>query len=377
MPPTPPSKCTQYTRDSLDLEAISNASYRVFGQKPFQWQLEASAAVLAGEDVILDVATGCRKSLCFLLPLVLCMNNIAITVLPLTALMIEQVVNIDKVHCITVWGGSFRPDFSALGELRGQIPNNMPILVASATMPKHVLEDVRQKMQLSTAAKVVAISNERPNVALSVQLMKKPEKTMGNLQFLILPATCSQDEIPTTLVYCNKQTSTEVGADYVCDWAEEAGLLRDIVFYHALVGTKRKWDLERLLASGTIHVLFCTNAVGMGCDMRNIQCVILWGLPSTFCALVQQADRAGHNLSTMGEAMHFVTPHAHKSSLASAQNAPLDLITSLTTLVVDLEALNHEPEDEECVKIANTLDVERIWLPETVKKSDDKYDTGI
>jgi len=59
--------------------------------KPFQWQLEIAAAVLCGEDVIIDVGTGSGKTLCFALPLLLHETDIVLVVSPLTALMIDQV----------------------------------------------------------------------------------------------------------------------------------------------------------------------------------------------------------------------------------------------------------------------------------------------
>ena len=42
--------------------------------------------------------------------------------------------------------------------------------------------------------------------------------------------------------------------------------------------------------------------------MRNIARVILWGLPPTFCSLVQRAGRAGRDLTTKGEAILIVPP---------------------------------------------------------------------
>ena len=38
-----------------------------------------------------------------------------------------HVVNIDEVHCINIWGGTFRTDYAGLGVLRGQFPQNVPL----------------------------------------------------------------------------------------------------------------------------------------------------------------------------------------------------------------------------------------------------------
>ena len=175
-----------------------------------------------------------------------------------------RVVNIDEAHCINIWGGSFRPDYSELGILRGRIPKNVPFLLASATLPEHVLDDIRLKLQLPKNVKMVRLTNARPNVALSVRAMQKPEKSMGDLRFLIPPDATKADDIKITLVYCNQRAVTEDGADYARDWAEEHNIPREsIAFYHALIGAERKRSIEDKLARGEIRILFCTDAVGM------------------------------------------------------------------------------------------------------------------
>ena len=85
------SKCQQYSPSEIDLEYISDLSFEELGQRPFRWQLETTVAILTGNDVVLDVGTGCGKSLCFSLPLLLSKTDISLTVSPLTALMIDQV----------------------------------------------------------------------------------------------------------------------------------------------------------------------------------------------------------------------------------------------------------------------------------------------
>jgi superfamily II DNA helicase RecQ len=40
-------------------------------KKKKKWQLDASQAILCGQDVIVDVGTGSGKTLCFSLPLLL------------------------------------------------------------------------------------------------------------------------------------------------------------------------------------------------------------------------------------------------------------------------------------------------------------------
>ena len=175
-----------------------------------------------------------------------------------------RVVNIDEAHCVNIWGGSFRPDYASLGVLRGRFPRNVPLLIASATLPEHILDDICRKFRLAKNVKMIQLTNARPNVALSVRVMNHSNESKGDLRFLIPLEAKQPDHVPVTLVYCNQRSTTEDAADRAKDWAEEQGLPTDCVaFYHALVGDKRKREIEELLREGKIRLLFCTEALGM------------------------------------------------------------------------------------------------------------------
>ena len=73
-----------YKPEELDHKHLTTRVKEVLGKVTFAWQIEIGAADLCGEDVIVDVGTGCGKSLLFSTPLLL-------RVTPLTAIMIDQV----------------------------------------------------------------------------------------------------------------------------------------------------------------------------------------------------------------------------------------------------------------------------------------------
>ncbi|PPQ87252.1 hypothetical protein CVT25_004102 [Psilocybe cyanescens] len=89
MPP-PESRVKKHKASEVNLSVLAEKALEVLGKRPFQWQLDAARAILCGHDLILDVGTGCGKSLCFSLPLLLSETDISITVSPLSALMIDQ-----------------------------------------------------------------------------------------------------------------------------------------------------------------------------------------------------------------------------------------------------------------------------------------------
>lgn len=83
-----------------------------------------------------------------------------------------RIVIIDEAHCISLWGGSFRLDYAQLGVLCGRLPKHVPIVVASATLPDHILDDIHVKHKLSPNTHLVRVTNARPNVVLSCRPMK-------------------------------------------------------------------------------------------------------------------------------------------------------------------------------------------------------------
>ncbi|KAJ3518750.1 hypothetical protein NMY22_g13524 [Coprinellus aureogranulatus] len=404
-----PSRVHQYTQDELDELDLSEPSEKILKKKPLTWQIDSALGILAGDDVIVDVGTGNGKSLTFQLPLLVNDSDVNLVVCPLTVLIIDQAssaplstiavcsetiesvgrdamfkaivegqyrmvivspeivvspqfsrgvlsqaeftrrlrsVCIDEAHCISLWGGSFRPDYAALGVLRGRLPSHIPFLVASATLPSHVLDDIRVKLRLSEDARVVSLSNDRPNVALSVKVKKHSEESKGDLRFLIPEDAVSPSDIPQAAIYCNQRLTCEDAADKAREWAKEAGILGDpsefIVFYHAKVGSKRKREIEEGIRNGRVRLVFCTDALGMGCDFRNLERVILWDLPPSFCALAQRAGRAARDMDKDGDAILFVSSSVLKKSLKELE---VDVDNAILDVELTHEAENHNDED--------------------------------
>jgi superfamily II DNA helicase RecQ len=56
---------------------------------------------------------------------------------------------IDKAHCISQWGNSFHKKFAELSKLRSYVLSGMPFLAVSATLPPHVLDEVKAGLAFS------------------------------------------------------------------------------------------------------------------------------------------------------------------------------------------------------------------------------------
>jgi hypothetical protein len=78
--------------------------------------------------------------------------------------------------------------------------------------------------------------------------------------------------------------------------------------------------------------------------MRNIKRVILWGLPPSFCALVQRAGRAARDFKMLGEAILIVPPTVLSKGITEAE-----VESALTINIADesTEAENRGEEETE------------------------------
>lgn len=179
-----------------------------------------------------------------------------------------RAVFIDEAHCMSLWGGTFRPDYADLNTLRGCLPRNIPVVVVSATLSEHIMDDIRTKLQLSEDALHIAVTNARPNVALSVRGMRYTDKSKGDLRFVIPKDVLYPRDIPIQLIYCNSRRVVEDIVDVIRQWLPSTVIGSEnrrncIAFYHAKVGEARKRELEKKLRNGEVRILVCTDAVGM------------------------------------------------------------------------------------------------------------------
>jgi hypothetical protein len=100
-----PSKLCIYKPGEIDLDVLAARAESILHKKPFTWQLEIADAILQGNNVIVDIGTGSGKTLCFALPLLKDKTDVVLVILPLTALMVDQVrtkKNYKKIQCSNI-----------------------------------------------------------------------------------------------------------------------------------------------------------------------------------------------------------------------------------------------------------------------------------
>ncbi|MEA2033274.1 MAG: ATP-dependent DNA helicase RecQ [Euryarchaeota archaeon] len=332
--------------NSRDALTILNTvfDYPAFRSK----QEEIINNVLAGRNTLAVLPTGAGKSLCFQIP-ALMFDGLTIVVSPLIALMKDQVdglkkkgvldvayinsmldqstkeriyeqlkskqsnlkmlyvapetfvdnklmrvlrscnislIAIDEVHCISVWGHNFRPDYLRLRRMISVLnhPDAPPVLGLTATATKTVEEDVQK--QLGIKCDVFKASFDRENLFLSVLNVNVNRRRSKEE---ILKTMLKRLEGPV-IVYVNFTKTAEALAAYL------AGAGFSASYYHGQIRNKEtRRSVQNDFISGRTRIVVATNAFGMGIDKENIRAIIHYELPKSIENYYQEVGRAGRD----------------------------------------------------------------------------------
>ena len=310
---------------------------KYWGYKAFRpLQEEIIGAALEGKDVLALLPTGGGKSVCFQVP-VLMREGLALVVTPLIALMKDQVQNladrgikalaihagmsrqevdlalnnaaygdfkflyvsperlntrlfrsyldvlpirwivVDEAHCISQWGYDFRPDYLRIGELRKLV--DVPVIALTATATPRVAQDIMEKLAFREPLLLKA-SFERPNLTY---LVRKVDDKLGQLLNICRSVPGSG------IVYMRHRARCEEIAAYL----KSNGVVAS--YYHAGLSAQARTERQAQWKSGTIPVMVCTNAFGMGIDKADVRYVVHMDLPESIEAYFQEAGRAGRD----------------------------------------------------------------------------------
>lgn len=300
-------------------------------------QEEIISCALEGRDVLALLPTGGGKSICFQVP-ALMRDGLAIVITPLIALMKDQVQNlndrgikaiavyagmshkevdlalnnaaydpdckflylsperlrtqlfrnylgilpisfivVDEAHCISQWGYDFRPDYLTIGELRKSV--GAPVIALTATATPKVAADIMEKLAFPVP-NLLKSGFERPNLSY---IVRRTDDKMGQLL-----AVCRGVE-GSGIVYMRNRAKCEEIAEFLRAEGQSAS------FYHAGLNQDERNRRQAAWKEGTVRIMVCTNAFGMGIDKPDVRFVAHMAAPDSPEAYFQEAGRAGRD----------------------------------------------------------------------------------
>lgn len=184
---------------------------------------------------------------------------------------------IDEVHCVSLWGQNFRPDYLFIGRALEEL-GNPPILALTATATPDTRAEITAQLGPS---ELVSAAIFRPNLHLQVvRTANNAEKRKALINL------CHTINGPI-IVYARSRQSCEELAEALRHHRIAAD------FYHAQV-SDRSAAQERFMR-GQTRVLVATVAFGMGVDKADIRAIIHYNLPQSVEAYYQEAGRAGRD----------------------------------------------------------------------------------
>jgi len=189
-----------------------------------------------------------------------------------------NLITVDEAHCISQWGYDFRPSYLEIAEIREQLPD-IPILALTATATPVVVDDIQEKLHFR-GENVLQKSFERKNLIYYVintedkikQLFKLVTKIDGSAVIYVRNRRKTKE-------YALLLQKYNISADY----------------YHAGLDATSRAEKQTAWQKGTIRIMVCTNAFGMGIDKPDVRLVVHLDLPDSLEAYFQEAGRAGRD----------------------------------------------------------------------------------
>ena len=333
--------------DLTDTDEIAELLDRVRERFEFDaWrpgQLETMKRFIRGDDTLAVLPTGSGKSITFQIPALLS-PGLTLVISPLTALMNDQVENlrtrgvttvaaihsgvpqgewravlqgaargdyrllyisperlwsqefvetlaqigvtriaVDEAHCISQWGHSFRPEYTAIpGALARMGADRPPTLAVTATATPEVRNEIRRLLELRSGdGEPMALSPDRPEIRYYVEPCADRE---------------DRDLRVVQVVESFRSRAAIVYVPTRKDTTRIAGLLgaagHSAMPYHGGMEQPARQHIEDAFRHGDIDVVVATKAFGMGIDKPDIALIVHLEMPATIEEYVQETGRA-------------------------------------------------------------------------------------
>ncbi len=124
----------------------------------------------------------------------------------------EKVVSIivDEAHCVSEWGGDFRPIYAQVSKLRSFIPTTIPMLLTSATLPPETITDLQKRFEMDPKETFrLNLGNRRPNIHKSVRFMDSAKDFKALHKLLPDPRKVkTSKDLEKTLIFTNDVLTT-------------------------------------------------------------------------------------------------------------------------------------------------------------------------
>jgi superfamily II DNA helicase RecQ len=168
----------------------------------------------------------------------------------------------DEGRCISTWA-DFRTDYRAVGLLHLLLPPRTPVLVADATFPPNVFEDVKEILHFRKSELVVfRTSCDRPDISILVRPICSPLSSFTDLDFVIQSWKDDGTPPPKFLVFFDSISESVKAANYLKSLLP-MDLRNKINWFHSQMSNTFKTEELDRFTKGDTWGLFATDSFGM------------------------------------------------------------------------------------------------------------------
>ena len=190
-------------------------------------------------------------------------------------------VVVDEVHCVSMWGHDFRPDYLFIRRALAEL-GEPALLGMTATATPETARDIADA--LGRSPEVVHTTVVRPNLRYDVRRVSSAEDRMR-----VLVDRIGELDGGSTIVYARSRRSTEELARLLVGHGFRAA------HYHAGLEPSERTSVQDAFVSDRTQVVVATTAFGMGIDKPDVRLVCLVNYPSSLEEYVQMIGRAGRD----------------------------------------------------------------------------------
>ena len=191
----------------------------------------------------------------------------------------------------------------------------------------------------------------RSDVA-AIENTKNPILDLLNLLPPSISGSTSPDAIPKTIVYMDSEDACRMGTETFRKCLPSH--LRPCVYaFSSILSEEAKADSWERFTSGKIRILCATDAAGMGCNVADIQYVVIIGCPRSLSIVAQRWGRAGRDRKTLAVCILLVPRWAFRLTVPAAP-APSQALRQLKgKKKIQLEPKRHT---EQRAKLPSSLE---------------------
>jgi len=190
-------------------------------------------------------------------------------------------VVIDEVHCVSMWGHDFRPDYLFIRHALDKL-GRPAILGMTATATPATERQIADA--LGRDPEIVRTSVVRDNLRYDVELVDGEEARLRTLVRRLKELNGA-----SAIVYARSRRSCETLARTLRHHDLSA------IHYHAGLEPAERSATQEAFIGGDVQTVVATTAFGMGIDKPDIRLVALYNYPESLESYVQMVGRAGRD----------------------------------------------------------------------------------